>query len=106
MQRAQRPRIAPKYTGATKNKRGLKMAKMTFTKWLKQAKANTKIIERLEQIKYDYEQGRDLSYDDLAFLQSQQDFIKKEFCDDIVLWQIAGIDESDWNNAHKGGSDD
>lgn len=67
------------------------MAKMTFTKWLKQAKANTKIIERLEQIKYDYEQGKDLSYDDLAFLQSQQDFIKKEFCDDIVLWQIAGI---------------
>lgn len=59
-----------------------------------------------KQIKYDYEQGRDLSYDDLVFLQLQQDFIKKEFCDDIVLWQIAGIDESDWNNAHKGGNND
>lgn len=78
------------------------MKKATFSQWLKQAKANTKIIERLEQIKYDYEQGQVISYFDLAFLWAHQDFIKKEFCDDIVLWQIAGIDESDWNKAHKG----
>lgn len=78
------------------------MKKATFSQWLKQAKADTKIIERLEKIKYDYEQGQDLSYDDLAFLQSQQDFIKRVFCDDIVLWEIAGIEESDWKKAHKG----
>lgn len=80
--------------------------KATFTQWLKQAKANTKIIERLESIKYAYEQGQDLSYDDLAFLQSQQDFIKRVFCDDIVLWEIAGIDEQEWQDLHKGGSDE
>lgn len=79
------------------------MAKMTFTKWLKQAKANTKIIEQIEHIKYDYGRGIDLSWGDLLFLQSQRDFIKKVFCDDMELWQIAGIDEQDWNNAHKGG---
>lgn len=78
------------------------MKKTTFTQWLKQAKSNTKIIERLESIKYNYEQGQDLSWDDLAFLQSQQDFIKRVFCDDIVLWEIAGIDESEWNKAHRG----
>lgn len=78
------------------------MKKATFTQWLKQAKANTKIIERLESIKYNYEQGQDISYDDLYFLQEQQDFIKQVFCDDIILWQLAGINESDWNNAHRG----
>lgn len=78
------------------------MKKATFTQWLKQAKANTKIIERLESIKYNYEHEQDISYDDLFFLQEQQDFIKKVFCDDVVLWEIAGIDESDWNNAHMG----
>lgn len=80
--------------------------KATFTQWLRQAKANTKIIERLEQIKYDYEQGQDLSYDDLAFLQAHQDFIIQTFCDDIVLWQIAGIDEQVWNDKHKGAKND
>lgn len=80
--------------------------KATFTRWLRQAKANTKIIERLEQIKYDYEQGQDLSGDDLAFLQAHQDFIIQTFCDDIVLWQIAGIDEQIWNEHHKGGNND
>lgn len=69
-----------------------------FSKWLKQAKTNTKIIERIEMIKYLYEQGQDISWDDLAFLQSQQDFIKKVFCEDVVLWEIAGIDEQEWHN--------
>lgn len=78
------------------------MKKTTFTNWLKQAKADTKIIEKLETIKFNYEQGQDLSYNDLIFLQENQGFIKRVFCDDIVLWQIAGIDESHWNKAHKG----
>ena len=60
--------------------------KATFTQWLRQAKANTKIIERLEQIKYNYEQGQDLSYEDMAFLQAQKDFIIITFCSDYKLW--------------------
>lgn len=76
------------------------MKKATFTNWLKQAKADTKIIEKLETIKFNYEQGQDLSYNDLIFLQENQGFIKRVFCDDIVLWQIAGIDESVWNKEH------
>lgn len=76
------------------------MKKATFTNWLKQAKADTKIIEKLETIKFNYEQGQDLSYNDLIFLQENQGFIKRVFCDDIVLWQIAGIDESVWNREH------
>lgn len=76
------------------------MKKATFSQWLKQAKADTKIIEKLETIKFNYEQGQDLSYNDLIFLQENQGFIKRVFCDDIVLWQIAGIDESVWNKEH------
>lgn len=67
---------------------------------------NTKIIERIERIKYDYDCGQDISYDDLAFLQGQQDFIMQVFCDDIELWQIAGIDEQVWNERHKGANND
>ena len=80
--------------------------KATFTQWLRQAKANTKIIERLEQIKYDWQQGQDLSWDDLAFLTANQAFIMQTFCDDIELWQLAGIDEQIWNDKHKGANND
>lgn len=82
------------------------MAKMTFTKWLKQAKANTKIIERLEQIRYDYEQGCDLSYDDLAFLQSQQDFIKKNFAMILYYGKLRVLMKAIGTKHTQGGSDD
>ena len=71
---------------------------MNFDKWLKQAKANTKIIERIESIKYAHDTGQGISWDDLAYLQSQQDFIKRISTDEIELWQLAGIDENEWNN--------
>ena len=72
--------------------------KINFSRWLKQAKANTKIIERIEQIKYDYDCGKDISWGDLVFLQDNQDFIKKTYSDDAELWQLAGIPEQDWIN--------
>lgn len=74
---------------------------MTFNQWLKQAKKNTKIIERIESIKYADETGAGVSWDDLAFLQSQQDFIKKTFSGDAALWELAGIPESEFNKIQK-----
>ena len=69
-------------------------------------RANTAKIARIEKIVYDNEQGQDISWDDLAFLQENQDFIMQVFCDDIRLWELAGIDESVWNNKHQGGKND
>ena len=74
---------------------------MTFNKWLKQAKKNTKIIERIESIKYANDTGAGVSWDDLAYLQSQQDFIKEIFSGDAELWELAGIPESEFNKAQK-----
>lgn len=74
---------------------------MTFNKWLKQAKENTKIIERIESIKYANDTGAGVSWDDLAYLQSQQDFIKEIFSGDAELWELAGIPESEFNKAQR-----
>lgn len=74
---------------------------MTFNQWLKQAKKNTKIIERIESIKYANDTGAGVSWDDLAFLQSQQDFIKEIFSGDAELWELAGIPESEFRKTQK-----
>lgn len=74
---------------------------MTFNQWLKQAKKNTKIIERIEAIKYAHDTGAGVSWDDLAFLQSQQDFIKRIFSGDAALWELAGIPESEFRKTQK-----
>lgn len=55
------------------------------------------IMQEIERIKHDWQVGVDLSYAELAFLQENQEIIKQEYCDDIDLWQLADIPESDWN---------
>lgn len=64
---------------------------------------DSKKIERIETIAYEYSQGKDISWGDLLFLQENQEFIKQVFSDDIQLWELAGIPEEDWKNRNQGG---
>ena len=51
-------------------------------------------LKRIKRIRRDITDERDISYDDTAFLQANQDIIKDYFDDDPVLYEWAGIPES------------
>lgn len=56
------------------------------------------ILDTLEQILDDYNNGIGISYSELVFLQEHQDTIKEYFWDSPTMWELAGIPESEWNN--------
>lgn len=51
-------------------------------------------LKRIKRIRRDITDERDISYDDTAFLQANQDIIKDYFDDDPILYEWAGIPES------------
>lgn len=51
-------------------------------------------LKRIKRIRRDITDERDISYDDTAFLQANQDIIKDYFDDDPVLYEWAGIPEN------------
>lgn len=51
-------------------------------------------LKRIKRIRRDITDERDISYDDTAFLQANQDIIKDYFDDDPVLYEWAGIPEA------------
>ena len=51
-------------------------------------------LKRIKRIRRDISDERDISYDDTAFLQANQDIIKDYFDDDPVLYEWAGIPEA------------
>ena len=57
------------------------------------------IKKELQRIYADIVAGRDISMGDVVFLQAHQADIKKLYPDDPLLWQWAGIPESEWNGA-------
>lgn len=81
------------------NQRGEKMySLLPNTKLFKQHKKLAIICDRIEQIKDEYTNGEDLSWEELVFLQENQSIIKKVYTDDIILWELAGIPEEEWKN--------
>lgn len=51
-------------------------------------------LKRIKRIRRDITDERDISYDDTAFLQANQDIIKDYFDGDPILYEWAGIPES------------
>ena len=51
-------------------------------------------LKQIKRIRRDITDERDISYDDTAFLQANQDIIKDYFDDDPVLYEWARIPES------------
>lgn len=55
------------------------------------------IIHELSRISKILQKDLSLYYSDLAFLYEHQAEIKDYFPDDLLLWQWAGIPETEWN---------
>ena len=66
------------------------------TKIGKKMTATSDIMAHIEAIMNDYNNGKDISYGDLVYLQNYQDFIKEYYPDDVKLWELAGIPEEEW----------
>lgn len=57
-----------------------------------------------QKIDYIYNQilqGIGISWGQIAYLQTHQDYIKKVYQDEPILWEWSGIDESEWLNRNK-----
>ena len=66
----------------------------------KNARIARNIRSRIRRIRDDIQAGVDVSWDDMAFLEGNQEVIKKYFPDNIELWQWANIPEEEWS-AHE-----
>ena len=73
-----------------------KEAKAFCDRTLEHDQEQNMILDTLEQILDDYNNGIDISYSELVFLQEHQDTIKEYFWDNPTLWELAGIPEQDW----------
>ena len=63
----------------------------------KNARIATNIRRRIRRIRDAIQAGIDISWDDIAFLEGNQEVIKKYFPNDIELWQWANIPEDEWS---------
>lgn len=61
------------------------------------------MIQTIKRIYNAFKRGKGISWGELAILQDNHALIKKNFPDDCDLWQLAGIDEQEWNTR---GNDD
>jgi len=55
------------------------------------------LYKELLRLKRAIHRQEDLSYGDCLFLAEHQTEVKEYFPDDPVIWEFAGIPESEWN---------